>query len=78
MTQKEIVLSIVQNHPSGIRTEQVKIKAMYQGCSCADRFLRYLASEQKIRAEKFGGDATKTWFPLPVFKSESNGQLIFV
>jgi len=44
LTQKEKVLIIVEAF-GPIRTEQVKIKAMYQGVSCADRFLRWLSEE---------------------------------
>ncbi|MCK4245356.1 MAG: hypothetical protein KAX20_07005 [Candidatus Omnitrophica bacterium] len=60
MTQKETVYRIVKfNAP--IRTKQVKIYAMELGCSCADRFLRYLATEGKIEGYKEEGNRTKTW-----------------
>lgn len=47
-----------------IRTEQVKIKAMKLGISCADRYLRYLQQEGKIVGVKLPTDRTKTWRTL--------------
>jgi len=44
-----------------VRTEEVKIKAMYEGVSCADRHLRYLAEKGLITSYKRNGDSTKTW-----------------
>ena len=60
MTQKEIVLDIVKSN-GNIRSEQVKIKAMYQGVSCADRFLRFLQEDGIIESYKCAKDKTKTW-----------------
>lgn len=70
--QKNIVLEIVRASPNGIRTPDVKIEAMYKGCSCSDRYLRWLSEEGKIKGERLAGDATKTWTVL----KEENGQLI--
>lgn len=61
MKQIEIVEEIVKQHPEGIRTEQVKIKAMREGVSCADRFLRWLKQDNKITCYKLEKDKTKTW-----------------
>lgn len=60
-TQKQVVLEIVQAHPEGIRTEQVKILAMLKSCSCPDRYLRYMAQEGLIQGEREEGHRTKTW-----------------
>jgi len=60
--QMDIVLEIVRNAgDSGIRTEQVKIQAMWKGVSCADRYLRWLAERGLIVSEKRLYDKTKTW-----------------
>jgi predicted transcriptional regulator len=62
--QEQIVFEIVKANPEGIRTEQVKIAAMYKGVSCADRYLRWLAEKGLISGEKFPGNKTKTWKPV--------------
>lgn len=63
ISQKQLVYEIVQDAGSfGIRTEKVKIQAMLQGCSCADRFLRWLAELGKIVGRKENGNHTKTWY----------------
>ena len=73
MTQKQIVKEIVkQAGRKGIRTEQVKIQAMYKGVSCADRYLRWLQEKKEVYgfyndSEDWKGDATKTW---SIFKPE--------
>jgi hypothetical protein len=60
--QMDIVLEIVRNAgDGGIRTEQIKIAAMYRGVSCADRYLRWLAEQRLIISEKKLYDKTKTW-----------------
>lgn len=59
-TQESIVLNIVKEY-SPIRTEQVKIEAMKQGVSCADRYLRWLKEKGIIDCRKVEGDRTKTW-----------------
>ena len=59
--QKDIVYQIVKDF-TPIRTEQVKIKAMKLGISCGDRYLRWLAEEDRIEGEKKQGDKTKTWW----------------
>lgn len=65
-TQEQKVLSIVQKAgENGIRTEQVKIEAMYQGVSCADRYLRWLAQSEKVWSKKEEGNKTKTWRITP-------------
>lgn len=61
--QKKIVLDIVRIY-APIRTEQVKIEAMRQGVSCADRYLRWLSEEGKISSQKKEGDKTKTWYRI--------------
>jgi len=61
--QEQIVFEIVKANPNGIRTEQVKIAAMYKGVSCADRYLRWLQEKGLIVGEKLLGDKTKTWKP---------------
>ena len=59
--QKQIVFEIVKElFP--IRTEQVKIIALRRGISCADRYLRWLAQENKIFGMRLEGDRTKTWY----------------
>jgi len=58
--QEQIVHEIVKEHQP-IRTEQVKVLAMYEGVSCADRHLRYLAEKGIIQSYKKEGDSTKTW-----------------
>ncbi len=60
MTQLEEVYEIIKEKQP-IRTEQVKISAMWKGISCADRFLRWLQEEGKIISYKKKGDKTKTW-----------------
>ena len=59
-TQIDIVHEIVKTLQP-VRTEEVKIKAMYQGISCADRYLRWLQEKGKIQSYKRNGDKTKTW-----------------
>lgn len=59
-TQKEIVFRIVKEGGL-LRTEEIKIKAMREGISCSDRFLRYLAQEGMITSIKLPNDRTKTW-----------------
>ena len=59
-TQEQIVHEIVKTYQP-VRTEEVKIKAMYQGVSCGDRYLRYLQKDGKIQSYKKEGDKTKTW-----------------
>jgi len=60
--QRVIVREIVKGAGvQGIRTEQVKIQAMYQGVSCADRYLRWLKQDGVILCEREQGDKTKTW-----------------
>ena len=82
MTQKEIVLEIVKNAGiNGIRTEQVKIQAMYKGVSCADRFLRWLANEDKIQSTKKENDCTKTWIlkeEKVSYIQDQDGQYMFI
>lgn len=46
----------------GIRTEMVKIKGMYMGVSCADRYLRWLRERGILVCEKKPADKTKTWY----------------
>lgn len=64
MTQEEIVFNIVKDC-SPIRTEQVKILAMRQGVSCADRFLSWLSEPDRKMIENIGKakpeDKTDTW-----------------
>lgn len=77
--QKKIVLEILkENYP--LRTEQVKILAMRQGVSCADRYLRWLSEEGLITSYREKGNATKTWAIVvarePVYRVEGNGQLL--
>lgn len=61
MKQKEMVLNIVKLHEP-IRTEQIKIIAMREGVSCADRYLRWLQEEGKIVGKYANGHkGTKTW-----------------
>ena len=59
-TQKEIVYRIVKECQP-LRTEQVKILAMKEGVSCADRFLRWLVQEDMVVSCKVARDRTKTW-----------------
>jgi len=59
-TQEMIVYRIVKLFQP-IRTEQVKIRAMYQGVSCADRYLRWLQEKGVIEGTKESGNKTKTW-----------------
>ena len=59
-TQIDIVHEIVKTLQP-VRTEEVKIKAMYEGVSCGDRYLRYLAEKGLITSYKKEGDSTKTW-----------------
>jgi len=65
MKQKEIVYEIVKQAGSqGIRTEQVKIQAIYKGVSDAGRYLRWLKNEKplpKVYCERKDGDKTYTW-----------------
>ena len=58
--QEQIVHEIVKKFQP-VRTEEVKIKAMYEGVSCGDRYLRYLAEKGLITSYKKEGDSTKTW-----------------
>lgn len=58
--QQEIVYKIVKNFQP-VRTEQVKIMAMENGVSCADRYLRWLQEAGQIRSYRKNGDMTKTW-----------------
>lgn len=80
-TQMEIVRDIVFAAGSeGIRTETVKIQAMWQKCSCPDRFLRYLAEPKnglspEIISYKKKGDRTKTWFARKFAPPELSGTL---
>ena len=63
MNQKDIVYKIVKEAGSlGIRTEQVKIEAMRRGISCADRYLRWLAEENKVDSQRKPDDKTHTWW----------------
>lgn len=62
--QKEIILDILFNLSSA-RTEIIKIEGMKQGVSCADRYLRWLREEGKVRCETMKGDRTKTWIYIP-------------
>ena len=65
--QLDVVYEIVKNAgESGIRTEQVKIQAMWKGVSCADRYLRWLAEQGLIVSEKKLYDKTKTWKEVKV------------
>ncbi len=59
-TQMIIVLQIVRNMRP-VRTEEVKIEAMRQGVSCADRFLRWLAVAGYVYSYKLKENKTKTW-----------------
>lgn len=59
-TQQEIVFKIIKDNQP-VRTEQVKIKAMYEGVSCADRYIRWLQEEGKIYGYFEGKNRTKTW-----------------
>jgi len=62
-TQMEIVRDIVENAGrDGIRTEQIKIAAMYEGVSCADRFGRWLCEAGEVVGMKKKGDKTKTFW----------------
>jgi len=65
MKQKQIVYEIVKQAGSqGIRSEQVKIQAMYKGVSDAGRYLRWLKNEKplpKVYCERKEGDKTYTW-----------------
>ena len=60
LNQEQIVHEIVKKFQP-VRTEEVKIKAMYQGISCADRYLRWLQEKGLIQSYKRNGDKTKTW-----------------
>ena len=58
--QMDIVYNIIKlGQP--IRTEQIKIVGMYNGVSCADRYIRWLVEQGKVRGIKLPGDKTKTW-----------------
>lgn len=74
--QMQIVEKIVEDAGiDGIRTEQVKIQAMYKGVSCADRYLRWLREKGVILCEKKLSDRTKTWYSskfLPFGIGENN------
>ncbi len=59
-TQMDIVLRIVRDLRP-VRTEEVKIEAMKQGVSCADRFLRWLAKGGYVYSYKLKENKTKTW-----------------
>ena len=59
-TQEKIVFDIVRDSQP-IRTEQVKIQAMWKGISCADRYLRWLQEKGKVKSFYCKGDRTKTW-----------------
>ncbi len=63
LNQELIVYDIVLLNPQGIRTEQVKIQAMYKGVSCADRYLRFLRDKEMVIKERKEGDRTDTWYP---------------
>lgn len=59
--QEDIVYDIIRTLQP-VRTEQVKIQAMYYGVSCADRYLRWLQESGTIKSYKAkDGDRTKTW-----------------
>lgn len=60
MGQEAVVFEIVKSMQP-IRTEQVKIEAMKQGVSCADRYLRWLHTKHKIFSYRVDGNMTKTW-----------------
>ena len=68
--QKQIIYNIVAQF-GPLRTEQIKIRGMSAGVSCADRYLRWLENEKKLKSyyrtgkDKKGRDIkldkTKTW-----------------
>ena len=67
LNQIDIVLDIVKEN-APIRTEGIKIRAMRQGVSCADRYLRWLKELGKIvsyKPDRKDGrkDACLTWKP---------------
>lgn len=79
--QMDIVLNIVRNHQP-VRTEQVKIMAMSAGCSCADRYLRWLQQDHLVVSQKHPKNRTKTWTAVPasqlppVVEADKTGQLV--
>lgn len=58
--QEEIVFNIIKHNPAQ-RTDQIKIKAMQEGVSCADRYLRWLQESGYVRSRRYEKDRTKTW-----------------
>lgn len=61
--QMDIVFDIVKAAKrDGLRTEQVKMFAMYKGVSCADRYLRWLRERGMVKFWKKENDKTKTWY----------------
>ncbi len=83
--QAETVFNIVKYNPAQ-RTEQIKIKAMQEGVSCADRYLRWLRESGHVQCCRHEKDRTKTWSwtgkPYFIAKKdhpktivEANGQL---
>jgi len=75
-TQKDVVFNIVRLHQP-VRTEQVKILAMQAGCSCADRYLRWLQEDGLIFSRKRPENRTKTWHAVPQAVPDKRGQLVF-
>jgi ribosomal protein S25 len=59
-TQEDEVYNIVKELQP-IRTETIKINAMYLGISCADRRLRELQEKGLVKSYKLPHDKTKTW-----------------
>lgn len=79
-TQMEIVRDIIASAgPDGIRTEQVKIEAMYQSVSCADRFIRWLAEGEnaEVVGMKKAEDRTKTWWLKKYAPQSLRGESLF-
>jgi len=66
VNQKDIILEILREKGEA-RTEEVKIAGMYKGVSCADRYLRWLQEDGKIKniGKKTKGDKTDTWKYIP-------------
>jgi lysozyme len=58
--QEETVFNIIKYNPA-MRTDQIKIKAMQEGVSCADRYLRWLQESGHVQSRKYDKDRTKTW-----------------
>ena len=63
-----VVVERILRALSPVRTEVVKIEAMKEGVSCADRYLRWLKEKKKCISYTKKGDKTKTWIYLTTTK----------